>query len=399
MIAALTYGKGTYYQIGRATGKAAAPFVRANVAGFWRALAGAGKSREWLHGKAREEAGLLPVHHLDEVAGLAEGSRLPLADVLAYNLYGGWVFDDGCTVMMAVGAAGHNGNTLFMKNSDQVGSDKMVGPNFDGHKEIYVIQVIKPDAGNAMVGVSAAGRTGLKVGLNDKGVATGSNIARTQEFTARKLDITKIRASDRTQLMRQGLEKNNAKAAANYVAGLILENPTSTPGNIEFADKDDGVIIEGSYTHQALDVVHDATAARANRFQLLEYTNEPSDVSSVCRYQRCLHLLAQNEGQLTLDKLIEFSRDHYNGPSQNSICRHGTHYSEETSLGAAVIEIDHEQPQKSRIIMSLGKPCHAWRDPAGRLTLTMDAVDGNLPPGFTDGGVWKQFYSEEPQLP
>ncbi len=399
MIAALTFGKGTYYQVGLGTGSRAAPFVRANVAAFWRELAAAGKSPAWLRGKAREEAALLPAHTVEEIAGVAEGSRLPLADLLAYNLYGDWVFPDGCTVMMAIGAAGHNGNTLFMKNSDQVGSDKMVGAGFDQHKEVYVIQIVKPDEGNTMVGVSAAGRTGLKVGLNDKGVATGSNIARTKEFTARKLDITKIRASDRTQLMRQGLEKNTAKTAANYVAGLILENPTSTPGNIEFADKDEGVIIEGSYTHQALDVVRDEIAARANRFQLLEYTNDPADVSSVCRYQRCLQLLRENEGQLTLDKLIEFSRDHGNGPGPNSICRHGTHYSEETSLGAAVIEIDREDPLKSRIVMSLGKPCHAWRDPAGQLSLTMDSLDGSLPAGFTDGGVWKQFYSEEPQLP
>jgi hypothetical protein len=399
MIATLTFGKGTHYEIGRAAGADAAPFVRANVAAFWRALAGAGKSRRWLHGKAREEAGLLGRPLLDEIAGIAEASRLPLADVLAYNLYGGAVFPDGCTVMMAVGAAGREGNTLFMKNSDQVGSDKMVGDGFDQNKEIYVIQVIVPETGNAMVGVSAAGRTGLKVGLNDKGVATGSNIARTQELSARKLDITKIRASDRTQLMRQGLEKDTAKTAANYVAGLILHNPTSTPGNIEFADKDEGVIIEGSYSHQALEVIRDAPAARANRFQLLEYTNDPTDVSSVCRYQRCMQLLRENEGQLTVEKLIEFSRDHANGPGPNSICRHGSHYREETSLGAAVIEIERSDPKKSRIVMSLGKPCRAWRDPAGRVSLTMDRLSEAIPAGFTDGGAWKRFYSEEPQLP
>jgi hypothetical protein len=369
------------------------------VAAFWGGLQAAGKPRRWFLGKAAEEETLLPPRLREEIAGLAEGSRLPYGDLLAYNLFGSWVFPDECTVMMAVGAAGHNGNTLFMKNSDQVGSTAMTGPGFDQYKEVYVIQVVVPDQGNAMVGLSAAGRTGLKVGLNDKGVATGSNIARTVELRDRKVDITKVRASDRTQLMRQGLEKDTAASAANYIAGLILENPTSTPGNIEFADAGQAVVIEGSYTHQALEVIRDTVAARANRFQVLEYTNDPADVSSVCRYQRCMQLLRQHEGALTLEKLIEFSRDHANGPGQNSICRHGGHFSEETSLGAGVIEIDREDPRRSRITLCVGKPCRAWRSPDGQFSLTMDQLATGLPPGFTDGSAWKQFYSEEPQLP
>jgi hypothetical protein len=373
--------------------------VCANVAAFWRAFAPERRVRNWVRGKAQEEMRLLPSHLIDEVAGIAEGSRLAFEDVLAYNLYGDRVFSDGCTVMMAVGAAGHNGNTLFMKNSDQVGSEAMAGPNFDRNKEIYVIQVIVPDQGNRIVGVSAAGRTGIKMGLNDKGVATGSNIARTVELRERKVDITKVRASDRTQLMRQGLEKDSALAAASYVTGLVLENPTSTPGNIEFADSKQAVILEASYTHHALEVIRDQVAARANRFQVLEYTNQPEDVSSVCRYRRAMELLRANEGQLTLEKFVEFSRDHVNGPGPNSICRHGSHYSEETSLGAAVVEVDRNAPQKSAIVIALGKPCHAWRDEAAILRLTMEAAPKSVPAGFVDGSVWKRFYSEEPVLP
>ncbi len=399
MFGALTIGKGNHYQIGQATGAGAAPFVRANLAAFWRAFAPERHARNWVLGKAREEMGLLPSHLIDEVAGIAEGSRLAFEDVLAYNLYGDRVFSDGCTVMMAVGAAGHNGNTLFMKNSDQVGSEAMVGGGFDRNKEIYVIQVIIPDQGNRIIGVSAAGRTGIKMGLNDKGVATGSNIARTVELRERKVDITKIRASDRTQLMRQGLEKDTALAAASYITGLVLENPTSTPGNIEFADRQAAAILEASYTHHALEVIRDQVAARANRFQVLEYTNQPEDVSSVCRYQRAMELLRANEGQLTLEKFVEFSRDHVNGPGPNSICRHGHHYREETSLGAAVIEVERDDPKKSKIAMALGKPCHAWRDESAILRLTMEAAAESVPAGFVDGSVWKRFYSEEPVLP
>ncbi|MFQ5872171.1 MAG: C45 family autoproteolytic acyltransferase/hydrolase [Dehalococcoidia bacterium] len=396
MIAAVTVGKGSHYQIGRSVGADTAPLVWANVSGFWRAVERAGHSRRWLLGKAREETGLLAPSLIDEVAGLAEGSKLTFEDLLAYNLYGGWVFPDGCTVMMAVGEAGHNGNTLFMKNSDQVGSESMVGPSFDRHKEIYVLQVIDPEEGNRIIGVSAAGRTGIKMGLNDKGVATGSNIARTIELRKRGVDISQVRAGDRTQLMRQALEKDTAVDAANLVSRLILENPMSTPGNIEFADSRGALIIEGSYTHQAMEVVRDRVAARANRFQLLEYTNQPEDVSSVCRYQRAMQLLRENEAKLTLDKFIEFSYDHGNGPGPNSICRHGNHYLEETTLGAAVIEIDRQAPERSIISIALGKPCHAWRSPEGHIQLRIDANVEEVPAGLFDGSVWKRLYTEDP---
>lgn len=112
-----------------------------------------------------------------------------------------------------------------------------------------------------------------------------------------------------------------------------------------------------------------------------------------------MHLLRENEGKLTLDKLMEFSRDHVNGPGPNSICRHGDHYTEETSLGAAVIEINRVAPEKSIIDIALGKPCHAWRSPEGHIWLSVDVDPGEVPAGFFDGSVWKRFYSEEPQFP
>ena len=399
MIAGLTIATGNHYQIGKTIGQKTIPFVQANVAAFWRGITALGHQRNWLLDKAHADIALLESHTIDEIAGIAEGSQLAFADVLAYNLYGDVVFSDGCTVVMAVGQAGHNGNTLFMKNSDQVGNDSLVGDGFHQNKEIYVVQIVEPDEGNRMIGLSAAGRTGIKVGVNDKGVATGSNIARTVELRERKVDISQVRASDRTQLMRQGLEKDTALEAANLISKLLVANPTSTPGNIEFADSNEGLIVEGSYTHQAIDVVRDAFAARANRFQLLEYTNMPEDVSSVCRYQRCMQILRENEGSLTMETLMAISRDHANGPGPNSVCRHGTHFSEETSLGAAVIEVDQHDPEKSKISIALGKPCHAWRSSEGYITLSFDTDKKDIPEGFFDGSVWKRFYSEEPQLP
>lgn len=398
MIAAVTYGSGNNYVVGKTIGCHVSELVRENINNFLRVVHQKNHSLTWLRGKAQEEIGLLTTECIDEIAGISDGSNVNFHDLLLYNLYGDYFMPDGCTVMMAIGDAGHNGNTLLMKNSDQVGSDSMVGAGFDQNKEIYVVQIVDPDEGNRIVGLSAAGRTGIKVGVNNKGVAAGSNIARTVELREKNIDISKVRASDRTQLLRDGLKENTAIDASNLVSKLIIDNPTSTPGNIEFVDPAVGIIIEGSYTHQAVDVVRNDVAARANRFQLLEHTNQPEDVSSVCRYQRCMQLLRDNEGVLTLEKLMSFSRDHANGPGQNSICRHGNDYRDETSLGAAVIEINSKAPEKSIISICLGKPCRAWRDSEGYISVRLDYSE-KVPANFFDGTVWRKFYSEEPLLP
>ena len=392
----LIIARGNAYQVGVCHGELAASAIRSNLEIFWQTLKSRGWDRAQLLLSAASDQAPLPPLRLQEIRGIAAGSRLPYPELLAYNLYHATAFPEECTVIMAIGSASANGHTLFMKNSDQVGSEKMVGPQFHQNKEIYVVQMVQLDNGNRIVGVSAAGSTGIKVGVNKMGVAAGSNIARTKELSERRVDITKVRASDRTQLLREGLEEPSARAAAQRIVAKLMEAPTSTPGNIEFADAGEGWIIEGSYDRVAVEVLRNQAGCRANRFQIMEALNSPEDVSSICRYVRCQHLLTENAGHLTFEKLVEFSQDHANGPGPNSICRHGDHFRDETSLGAAVIEINPEQPERSRIAVALGKPCHAWRDHEGWVVLEVGTDEPKVPQQFLDGGIWKRFYTEEP---
>jgi len=244
-------------------------------------------------------------------------------------------FPEGCTVMMAVGNTSATGDTVLMKQSDKVGSEKYVGPLAYKNKELNIALVVDPLKGNKTIGVAAAGQTALKMGMNDKGVAAGCNISRTKELKQRgtESDATQLKALDRGALMRDGLEAgSNALEAAQTILPGLLESPMSTPGNIEFDDAREAVIIEGSYTEMATEIVRDAVAARSNRFVILKELARDDDLSSICRYIRCLELLNENKGKITLEKMIEFSMDHANGPGPNSICRHGTHFSEESSL-------------------------------------------------------------------
>src|SRR5262249_15288121 len=241
----------------------------------------------------------------------------------------------------------------------------------------------------------SAGSTGLKMGVSDAGIAVGTNIARTRELGARKVDTSQMRALDRVQLAREGLAFGTALEAATVIAGKVAESPTATPGNIEFVDSGIGVIVEASYDRVAMHTVRSGIASRANSFVALGVLNEPTDVSSYCRYVRTQQLLLDNAGALTPELMKRFSQDQENGPGPKSICLHGQQFEEETSQSAMVDELDKDNPRQTRFWIAMGKPCHAWPHPEGSFEGQMDQMTV-VPQGFLNGETWKRFWSEEP---
>jgi hypothetical protein len=399
MIQKLIYCEGNNYGMGRKHGELLHLEISQNLVTFWNALEGWGYQKKELLRKALRHEGLLSSTRLEEIKGIGDGAGIDYPAVLAYNLFHDVAFPEGCTVLMAVGKSSATGDTIFLKNSDKVGSESYVVNSYK-NKEINVIVLLNPKEGHKIIGVAAAGTTALKMGLSDRGVATGSNISRTMELTRRgaEKDSIQIKALDRGVLMREGLEKGkNALEAGQAILPSLLGNPMSTPGNIEFADAREAVVIEGSYHELATEIVRDEVAARSNCFVLLKALNRADDLSSICRYTRCMQLLNGHRGKITSEKMIEFSMDHTNGPGPNSICRHGTHFSEETSLSASVIEINGKNPEKSKIAIALGKPCHAWRAKEAHITLDMTMEIKDIPEGLLNGETWKKFYTEEPK--
>ena len=366
-----------------------------NLENFWSAFHATEIDKFTVIQKARTLSQEYSDQLIEEIRGIARGADLEVDELLAFNLCHGVVFPDECTVMFALGDTTSSGKSLFMKNSDKIGADSLVGPDFHQYKEINIVLAIRDEEGPDIVGVAAAGSTGLKMGVSSLGIAVGANISRTRELAQRKVDTTQMRALDRTQLGREGLQEDNALEAANSVAAKIAGNPMATPGNLEFVDSTSGVIVEGSYDRLALQVLKSGVASRANSFVVMKDLNNPSDVSSYCRYSRTQQLLKENSGNLTPDLMKQFSQDHGNGPGPNSICRHGTHYTEETSLSSMVVEIDGDNPADTRFWIALGKPCHAWKTGEACFEATFSQL-AQIPEGFLNGDVWKRFYTEEP---
>jgi hypothetical protein len=390
-------GTGTALQIGRTHGTQMGGAVAMNLRSFWRRMAAGGWSRaEVLSCTRKQESRFLSDSRREEITGIAEGARLPYPEVLAYNLYYGLAYPDECTVMWALRDATADGKTLFMKNSDKIGRADMVGTGFHMHKEINVVVALRPQGKPAVIGVANAGSTGLKMGVNDRGVAAGTNIARTVELRRRTVTTTQERAVDRAQLARDGLEMDTAMDAAGAIVIRVAASPMETPGNVEFVDARRAVVIEGSYDRLAVHVYDSGTGSRTNRFVVLHELNDPEDLSSYCRYVRTQQLLAGRQGRLTLDDFAGFTRDHANGPGLNSICRHDPDFKSETTQSALVAAIDPASPADTTVRIALGKPCHAWEHADGHLEATLRFRPGDIPVAFRSGEVWKRYWTEAP---
>ena len=390
-------GTGTALAIGRTHGQLLAEAVALNLRGFWQRLGAGGWPREAILARARtDEPRLLSESRREEITGIAEGARLPYPDVLAYNLYYGWAYPEECTVMWAFPDATSGGKTLFLKNSDKIGRPDMVGEVFYKNKEINVVVALRPEGKPAVIGVANAGSTGLKMGVNDRGVAAGTNIARTRELRQRAVTTTQERAVDRAQLARDGLEMDTALDAGGAIVGRVAASPMATPGNVEFVDARRAFVLEGSYDRLAVRVYDSGTGSRTNRFGVLHELNDPEDLSSYCRYVRTQQLLAGRRGALTLDDFAAFTRDHANGPGLNSICRHDADFKSETTQSALVAAIDPGSPADTVVRIALGKPCHAWRHADGNLELTLRFRVEDIPAAFRSGEVWKRYWTEVP---
>lgn len=332
---------------------------------------------------------------LKMMKGLSRGSGVPFASILRFNALQDVISPEGCTNFAAVGKATPDGNAILLKNRDVNGNKKHTGKNYYNYQEINITLVLKTADGNVMVGVTAAGSTGFMMGLNKYGVAVASNFGQTTEVS--HVPPGKLYGlSGRTQMMREALECSSVKDAVNLVLRKLTDAPMGTPGILWFVDAKNIYVVEGSFEQFAVQHIQDGVAVRSNHFLLLDQLNNEKSVSSVYRKIRGNQLLEENFGKINKEKLMAFSMDHMNGPGSNSVCRHGKNQEESVTVSASIMELNGENPEKSKISIALGTPCWAWRNSAGNFTFQMDASIETIPKNFRDGSVYKEFIKEEP---
>ena len=391
-----------YHRLGQRRGERLRDAIRHNVAGFRVALDERGLNHETVRTEAERCGERLDSGTRAEIKGKAETSGVPERDLLAFSLFEETLLPDGCTTAIAAGDAAASGDTVFFKQSDKKGADEFEGENYHEHQQINVVRIENPDGQNKIIGVTAAGSQAVKMGINDKGVAIGSNISRTTTFDEEGTDSKDWAAASRGEYMRQGLlHGDTANEVAEHITPMLFADPMSSPGNIDIADHERTIVLEGEYTHLASEWVDDDIVARTNKFQVLADLARPeSEIpSSYRRYERATETLEEHAGSVTVDHLRDLSVDHTNGPGLESVCRHEEHgQTDETSLSAAVFDIDGSDPRNTDIYLALGKPCHAWRTEEGDgwLHLKANVTEADVPDRFLTGEAWLEHYTEEP---
>ena len=371
--------------------------IKENLCSFWRTAAKCGMDRSELRAEAEKLFRVFPDRRREEILGMAEGAGCAVADLVAFNAFGPQLQPEGCTVFFAAGKASASGATIHGKNSDKGGDLQLVNERCVNFHEINVVSWMDNEDGSHVVGVSAAGSTGIKMGLNSYGVSASTNYGYTRAARRRILSTEDRFAGDRAQVARDALQKKTALEAAQYAAAQLLAHPMASSGMLEFGDAGSVYVVENAYDYLAIHRVTDAVDTRSNYFETLGYLNEEGSATCYCRYHRSQTLMKEIEGRATVEDLKRISMDHYDGTGTLGICRHVGGL-EGSTQASAVMEICREDPKKSVIHIALGKPCNAWRFEDGNIFIPMTWKREDIPKAFLRGDAYVKYGFAEPIL-
>lgn len=393
----LVMAKGSHEAIGCELGNALRGAIKHNLALRERAAQERGMDSHSITRAAERWMAEASTASIQMMEGLGRGSAQPFQSIMRYNALLDMLSPEECTTFVAIGAATANGGALLLKNRDKSGNSAFSGPGYFLNREINVILAYETANGNVVVGVTAAGSTGIMVGLNRHGVAAASNNGKALE-TCHLKPADMYAVSGRPQMLREGLECASARDAARLATSKLLGSPMGLPGMLFFVDGGDMYVIEGVCANEQFAVQHvtDGVVSRSNHFAILDKLNDPTSASSICRTLRAAELLRAKAGPLDRNTLVDFSMDHKHGPSDNSICRHGDDPDEIVTVSATIIEIDPVEPGHSRINIALGSPCMAWKDPQGSISFRMDEAITAISGKFLDGTAFKEFFNPGP---
>ncbi len=387
---------GNYKEIGYIIGRKLENEIRQNIEVCNLKINNRGISKNNLARYADTFIGVSSNSTIRLMEGLSQGSGVSFDSILHFNAFHEFFLPEECTTFAAIGKATANGKPILLKNRDTSGDSRF--DNKESHymnKEISVVIAIKTDNGNQIIGVSKAGSAGIMMGMNKHGIAIASNFGHISEVDELKPhDFRGI--SGRPQMMREGLECTSAKEAVNVILAKLTESPMKVPGILFVIDSANIFVIEGSTANDMFAVQHitDGAISRSNHFQMLSQFNSEKDISSICRRIRANELIRQNYGNLSKERLKEFSMDHNNGPGNNSICRHSSNPLDSVTVSAAIMEVDPDNPQCSTIDIALGSPCWAWNNVDGHISIKMSDDVEKIPQNFFDGIPFKKYLKD-----
>lgn len=306
----------------------------------WRGLTSLSPAPEMADLKARAMS-FLPAYErhfpelVEEMRGIADGARLPFADVMLVNTRadtsGAAPADSLCTAF----ATGRNATA---------GKQILSGQTLDQHpanRPALAILRIEPSRGPAILMCTFAGLVGYP-GINSTGLSIVQNALSTGQWNASGMPH---------YLMKRAFLEQNSVAACVKLARTL----SSCSSSNYIVSDGAGLIADMEVTPMGVEIVGEGRdwLVHANHFWSPHWTGSDalrrSMPDSPIRQSRLEYLLAGRIGRLSVADLKAALADHHNSPC--AICRH----QEKVQTIAAIIQ----EPEAGRLHVAAGNPCKA----------------------------------------
>lgn len=326
---------GDPYELGRAYGSTLARQIHETVADTLAMAASAGQSRAaalaWSAAQLPKIAKLGP-HLVEEMRGMADGSKLSLDEITAVQVRPGTGrMRGGCTSIAAADGATADGRPLGAQNRDL----------FFGFRKKMAVTLLRPTDGPALLLHAVPGEL-AGTGLNSHGLALFAN----------SLGARNGRNWMGTPILRRVLletkDADAAVAAARAMDGpavgsFLLVDPAGHIRNLEILPERVAVAAQdrGVYAH----------ANHCLDEALFPYEQDPLPFpGSVGRCRTMNAALAAATGKIDVAAMKRLLSLHE--PTEEHICRHTDQPTEQETAAASIVE-----PATRTLHISYGPPC------------------------------------------
>jgi isopenicillin-N N-acyltransferase-like protein len=242
--------------------------------------------------------------YVEEIFGLAEGARIPIADAVLCQARAEAAkkWDGGCTAFALTGQATADGSAISGQNQD-------LEPEY---ADVAVVLRVKPSDGRpAAIMVTFAGQLGY-AGMNSFGVSNFVNALYNFQWTP---------GLPYYPLRRVCLEQTSVEACVKLFhsyPGCSALNVVLADGKGNIGDLEARPGVLATYQDSNRDV-----RLHTNHYLTAVFTKFEDGTlpDSVPRLDRVRSLVRQHWGKLSVDRMKEILADHEGNPA--GICRHG----------------------------------------------------------------------------
>jgi uncharacterized repeat protein (TIGR02543 family) len=289
------YLKGTPREMGLQHGRALREAIKENLNIFWEAVAGHSVSKEELLTQTAQIETFLSQDVIDELTAMAEGASVNYLELVAMNNFGKDFTEDACTTGIASGTGTLTGQAIGQKNRDWSGI------------QVLVIYDPRPGYHYKLAAVTSAGSVGISFGVNEVGLGTGNMLLygpSSYPDGVSNIVINRIILEDCASV----------DEAITCVDATIRQEPSC----FMVVDVNKAAYIEAVPSNApspgtVVKIVENGVAAHTNHYLYeplgTRYWSSASQTSKD-RYARMNTLMTANAGQITVQLMIGFSRDH-----------------------------------------------------------------------------------------